>query len=779
MLLRVIRGEEGPDLDDVLRGLRGDADPGELSQVLASLAGLGRADRRREAARALRLLREAPTSKPAELGEAPARRRRAPKAAAIDDDLAPIDRPVHSLPGIGAKAAEALAKHFVHTVGELLELLPRRYEDRRKVVLVPALEEGVWAVVQANVVHSRLRGPPWSRRIELVVESGGAELDVVFFHARPGMGERFVPGVAVRLAGVPRHHGDGLQIAHPEVVAVGDEATGEGRVAPRYSMVRGVAPRSLAKAIGAALELPIPEVLPASLRDSLGLPERRTALAEIHSPSAQIDARSLAALEARTTSAHRLLAAEELFLHEVVAAGRQVEAGLARATALGGGARALSKVEGVLPFALTAAQRRVAGEILSDLATPRPMRRLLQGDVGSGKTVVALTAIVAALDAGKQAAIMAPTEILAVQHARTLRPWLDALGHRLALVIGSQKSGERKKVRRGLQLGSAGLAIGTHALLTRSVDLPRLAVCVVDEQHRFGVAQRLRLVEKGESPHLLVMTATPIPRSLALALHGDLALSTLDERPPGRRAPQTSVHGPKERGGVYRVVEEALDRGERGFVICPLVEESEFSEAPGAVPLHEELARRFERHTVALLHGRLGPQEKLTAMEDFAAGRARLLVATTIVEVGIDVPDATFVVVDGAERFGLSQLHQIRGRVGRGGGESRCLVVHGDVEPQSIARLRSFAATDDGFEVAEIDLRVRGPGELSGLRQSGAGTGFAFADPLRDIDLLGPVRQAARDALAADPELLGSGAIARAAQRRWPVVGRPVRQDAG
>jgi ATP-dependent DNA helicase RecG len=773
----VIRGEEGPDLDDVLRRSAAGA-RGELSDLLGSIAGLGRADRRREAARALRMLREDRSSGPPEARTAPPRRRRAPRPRPLPPDVEPIDLPVESLPGIGPKAAQALRGQLVRTVGDLLELLPRRYEDRRRVVEVPDLREGVWAVVQGEVVHSRMRGPPWSRRVELRIESGGAGVDVVFFHARPGMSERFARGVAARLAGVPRRHGEGLQIAHPEIVAVGDEASEPGRVTARYPIVRGVAPRSLAKAVAAALDRPIPEVLPASLRDELGLPDRRTALAEIHRPSGEIDAASLAALEARATPAHRLLAAEELLLHEVVAAGRRAESEAARATPLRPG-DAFSRVEAILPFVPTRAQRRVSAEILADLATDRPMRRLLQGDVGSGKTVVALAAIAAALDAGRQAAIMAPTEILAVQHARTLRGWVDALGHRLALVLGSQKSSERRKVRRDLELGSALLAIGTHALLTQSVDLPRLGLCVVDEQHRFGVAQRLALVEKGAAPHLLVMTATPIPRSLALALHGDLALSTLDERPPGRTPPATTVHGPKERERVYDAVQEALDRGERGFVVCPLVEDSEFSEAPGAVPLHEELARRFDRHAVALLHGRLGPEQKLAAMEEFAAGRARLLVATTIVEVGIDVPDATFVVVDGAERLGLSALHQIRGRVGRGGGPSRCLLVHGDVEPPSAGRLQDFAATDDGFEVAEIDLRVRGPGELWGLRQSGAGSGFAFADPLRDLPLIEPVRRAAREIRAADPDLADSPRIAEAVRRRWPVTGRPVREDAG
>jgi ATP-dependent DNA helicase RecG len=274
------------------------------------------------------------------------------------------------------------------------------------------------------------------------------------------------------------------------------------------------------------------------------------------------------------------------------------------------------------------------------------------------------------------------------------------------------------------------------------------------------------------------MTATPIPRTLALAMHGDLSLSVLDERPAGRVPPRTSVHGPRERTAVWRTVGAALDQGARGFVICPLVEESEISDQSAAVPLHEELAKRFRDHRIALVHGRLGPKEKFRAMEEFASGKARLLVATTVVEVGIDVPDATFVVVDGAERFGLSQLHQIRGRVGRGGGESRCLLVHGDVPPLVVDRLRAFSETDDGFRVAELDLELRGPGDITGLRQSGL-TGLSFADPLRDLDLLLPAREAARGIVREDPDLARLPEIARAVRRRWPIVGRPIREEAG
>jgi ATP-dependent DNA helicase RecG len=417
-------------------------------------------------------------------------------------------------------------------------------------------------------------------------------------------------------------------------------------------------------------------------------------------------------------------------------------------------APAIARARAALGFALTSAQARVVEEISADLRTAHPMRRLLQGDVGSGKTAVAMLAAAHAVSASAQVAFMAPTEVLAEQHFRALEPLSQAMGLRAALMLGGERASHRKRARKELAEGRIDLVVGTHALLSEGVQFARLRLAIVDEQHRFGVGQRLRLVDKagGLAPHLLVMTATPIPRSLALTLHGDLAASVLDEMPPGRIPPVTRAYRSSERGEALRQLERGLDKGGQAFVICPAIEPNEETGVRSALEAFDELSQRFARHGVALLHGQLAPEQKQQAMERFTRGEARVLVSTTIVEVGVDVAAANVILIEHAERFGLAQLHQLRGRVGRAGQRSACLLVHEAASEEARERVRILCECSDGFRIAEEDLRLRGPGELFGRKQSGL-PGFRYGDLRRDLPLLQQAQALAQTLIARDPGL--------------------------
>ncbi|MBI2894963.1 MAG: ATP-dependent DNA helicase RecG [Deltaproteobacteria bacterium] len=755
---------------------------GEIDALVAELARLqelGASERRLVVARALRVVSAlAATAEPAAPGptDRPRPRRRA------DRKSPPVAQgPVDALPGIGPAAAAALGSRGIRTVEELAALVPRTWDDRRSVCPIGSLAAGARAVVRGTVVQSRWVG---RGRFEALIEDGTGRLELVFFRAYPGHAERFAPGKALVASGDVTEY-RGLQMIHPDVEREEADCTAvlrNGRIVPVYTEIAGVGSRVLERAVSRAVSVVLPGLvdgLPPALAARRGLMGQREALAMLHEPPGDLSIDGLAALRAGKSPAHRRLAYDEFFFLSLGIHRRRQAARRLTAPPLTGGAAEIARLRSLLPFAMTAAQERVLSEITGDLERGEPMQRLLQGDVGSGKTVVALATIVKVAASGGQAALMVPTEILAEQHLRALRPLLERLGYRAVLLTGSQRTGRRREGRRALELGSAQLGVGTHALLSEGVEFQRLGLAIVDEQHRFGVAQRLRLLQKGGSPHLLVMTATPIPRTLALTVYGDLDLSVIDQMPPGREPVDTRVVGGRRIEEVLEFVGRALARGERGYYICPLVSESEALDLAAATERHVLLDQRFGSHGVALLHGQMRPEEKEAAMAAFVEGRERLLVSTTVVEVGIDVPQASFMVIEGAERFGLSQLHQLRGRVGRGSLAAKCLLVTGS-GGEPLDRLRRFVQAKDGFAVAELDLSIRGPGELYGLRQSGL-AGFRFGDLLRDVDLLQVAREDAAEILREHPDLAGPAleATREVLASRWPVTGEPVGEEAG
>lgn len=696
--------------------------------------------------------------------------------------LPPLARPVESLPGVGPTTGLALRARGLCQVADLLWFLPLGYRDERKVLSLDALEAGEFAVTTGTVLQ--VRG---GRVAEVMLSDpqSGASLRLCWFRAARGMMSRFRPGMRLRVSGTPERFRGQLQLTHPQVQTLGPEqpARGEG-IVPRYGEVPGLGAKTLAKAVAAAVAQAheLPNAVPVAIARRLELMPLPEALRQLHQPAADLDDAGVAALLDQRTAAHRRLAFEEFFLLELSLHLRREEEQGIRGEALVQQAAPLERALAAFPFELTTAQARVLAEITQDLNRAQPMRRLLQGDVGSGKTAVALLAAAHAISAGAQVAFMAPTEILAEQHFRSLTPIVEAMSLRAELLVGGARAGHRRKVLKGLAAGTIDLAIGTHALLSEGVDFNRLRLVIVDEQHRFGVAQRLRLVEKGGGlcPHLLVMTATPIPRSLTLALYGDLACSIIDEKPKGRLPPVTRAYRAEERDRALHQLARALESGGQGYVVCPAIEEAEDQPLRTAEEAYRDLSERFADYGVALLHGRLTPEAKADAMTRFHAGVVKLLVATTVIEVGVDVPAANVILIEHAERFGLAQLHQLRGRVGRGGQRSACLLVHEAKGEEARERIRALCETDDGFRIAEQDLRLRGPGEVFGRRQSGL-PGFRFGDLRRDTDLLACARDAAAAVIERDPELsLPEHAGARdALQDAFALGGGLVKEEAG
>jgi ATP-dependent DNA helicase RecG len=663
------------------------------------------------------------------------------------------------LKGCGPRTAERLAARGICSPRDLLGWLPIAYEDHRKLVPLASVEPGRSLLTRGRVTQAGFRGWKGRRFFEARLSEGEATLICRWFRAWPGLAKAAPLDAELLVAGTVREHKGQLQMAHPTIreIPPGEEPGGEG-VLPRYGTVEGVASaliRRLCSQAAAQAEELTPEPLPKAIMDALGLPGRAEAFRRLHLPGADLGDEEVTALGERRSGAHRRILFDELFLSQLALAQRRRE--VKRLGALPCPLAPLPA--GIFPFEPTGAQRRVIAEIAEDLGRPEPMQRLVQGDVGSGKTAVAFAAAAQVMAAGGQVALMAPTEILAAQHHATLAPWMERLGRRLALLTASTPRGARESTLALLGAGSLPMVVGTHALLSDRVVFDALSLVIVDEQHRFGVAQRALLRGKGEegggkSPHLLVMTATPIPRSLALTLYGDLDLSALDELPCGRVSPKTFVFPSAQRPRVYERILGHLQAGRRAFVVCPLVAESEVLEVADAERTALDLASRLAPHGVGLLHGRLPISDKIAVLRDFREGRLAVLVATTVVEVGVDVPEAEIMVVESAERFGLSQLHQLRGRVGRrAGAEAICLLlVEESASQEARLRLKVMEETADGFRIAEEDLKLRGPGELLGLRQAGAsdlGLTAAAAEPR----LLGEARRLAREILAEDPSL--------------------------
>ena len=663
--------------------------------------------------------------------------------------------PLQYLHGVGPQRAKLLSRLGLITVEDALFFVPTRHEDRSRLTPFRSLVPGAAQACTGTVVgvSPAPRGHP-KAPFSVLLRDGTGYLAAVWFN-QPHLEKVLKRGQRLILYGrVTRYKASGpLQIQHPdfEIVEQDDDDTiHTGRLVPVYRLTEGLGQRQLRRLLWRVVEAyagAVPESLPEVLRARRKLPPLARALRAIHFPTT----------ESELASARRRLVFEDLLLLQLGLAIRRARAGQARGIAIQPPGRLEARFKALLPFALTAAQECVWREIRSDLARPVPMNRLLQGDVGSGKTVVAALAILAAVEAGYQAALMAPTEILAEQHFLTLQEWLPRLGVSVALLTSGVKGREREARLEGVGGGAIPLVVGTHALIQEGVVFRRLGLAVVDEQHRFGVVQRASLRAKGESPHLLVMTATPIPRTLALTVYGDLDVSVLDELPAGRQPITTVLRTEARRAEIYAFLKRELAQGRQVYVVCPLVEESEASDLKAATEMAERLrAEVFPEHAVGLLHGRMSFAEKEAVMGAFKTGRIQVLVSTTVIEVGIDVPNASVMLVEHAERFGLAQLHQLRGRVGRGPWKSYCvLLASSAIGEEARRRLQALVESQDGFRLAEVDLELRGPGEFFGTRQSGLPE-FRVADLLRDRQVLEEARQEALRIVAGDPILAHS-----------------------
>lgn len=681
-------------------------------------------------------------------------------------------QPISSLRGVGPRVAEKLAARGLATLQDLWLQLPRQYEDRTAITPIQLLQPGVAAQVEGRVeaVERGFRYRPMLR-VALGDDSHGT-LVLRFFHFRAAQVAQFEVGTRVRCYGTPRPGQHGLEIVHPSYRVIGDADDAELGTAldPVYPAIEGIGPASLRRLIAQALDhLPDEEaleLLPPAVRaafrlpDGRALPSLREALLTVHRPPQDAD---IAALLAGRHPAQRRLALEELLAHHLSLRRQRIAQQAHAAPVLD--RKALSeRLRARLPFALTGAQQRVFEQIRSDLTRPHPMLRLVQGDVGSGKTVVAAMAAMCAVEAGKQAALMAPTELLAEQHMGNLRAWLEPLGVRVAWLAGKVTGKARAKVLDEVASGEAQVVVGTHALMQEGVVFRDLALAIVDEQHRFGVHQRLALRDKGSGgsgngdaivPHQLVMTATPIPRTLAMAAYADLDVSAIDELPPGRTPVQTVALSAERRPELVERIRKACAEGRQAYWVCTLIDDSDEVVAQAAQSTFEDLCKRLPELRIGLVHGRMKAAEKQATMRAFKDGATGLLVATTVIEVGVDVPNASLMIIENAERLGLAQLHQLRGRVGRGSAASSCVLLYqAPLSQMARQRLETMRETNDGFVIAEKDLELRGPGELLGTRQTGLAQ-FRVADLARDADLLPQVHELGEDLLRESPELAG------------------------
>lgn len=625
--------------------------------------------------------------------------------------------------------------------------LPLRYEDETSVTPIGSLAVNTHAQIEGRVADQRFVRTGRGQQLQAVVEDATGSITIRFLHYFPSIQKQLAVGSTVRLYGEPREgYYGGLEMVHPRIKS-GKAAETElpKALTPVYPAGEGIQQRWLRKRIDRALlDLDLTDLVPEAVRTKFGLPGLREALSYIHTPPSGAD---VIGLQERSAPAWRRLIFDELLAQQITLRESRAVAFQRTAPPLAGDdAELVGCFLAQLPFNLTNAQRRVTDEILADLAANRPMHRLVQGDVGSGKTVVAALAALRAVASGHQASLMAPTEILAEQHFRKIAAWLEPLGIRTAWLTGRLKTAEKNAALEAVASGEARIVIGTHALIQEGVKFANLGLAIVDEQHRFGVAQRLALRTRPESalvPHLLMLSATPIPRTLAMSYLADLDVSVIDELPPGRTPVVTKTVKTSRKDDVLSVVRSVVAQGRQVYWVCPLIEESDKLDLTPATVCRDDLQQRLPDLTVGLVHGAMPAAEKDAVMQDFVSGLTQILVATTVIEVGVDVPNATLMVIEHAERFGLAQLHQLRGRVGRGATQSACILLFGeDISPAGWERLKAIRDTTDGFEIARRDLEMRGPGEFLGERQSGTPL-LRFADLDRDEALLAAARRTA------------------------------------
>lgn len=663
--------------------------------------------------------------------------------------------------------AERVARMGLINDWDFVLHLPLRYEDETRITRICDLKAGDWAQIQGTVISSRTQG---GRFMQLIasVSDGTANIEIRFLHFYPKMRERFKSGTLLRLSGQvqqqPVQFGGGLQMLHPKIKdPITDTSELPSTLTPVYPAGEHITQTWLRKRIDRAmLDVDLTDIVPASFTQSLLLPTLRDALKSLHHPSPGADYEAYS--ERRTPEWRRLKFDELLAQQLTLRYAREVKSELQAPRLLGTHGNLREKLTASLPFSLTGAQKRVLVEIYTDLAQNAPMNRLVQGDVGCGKTIVAALSALQAVDSGYQAALMAPTEILAEQHYLKLKPLLEPLGVKVVLLTGSLRTKEKVLRQDMVASGQSQVVIGTHALIQDAVKFHKLGLAIVDEQHRFGVEQRLKLrnaVQEGTLPHLLMLSATPIPRTLAMSYLADIDVSVIDELPPGRTPIVTTLISMDRTAEVTSAVQRAVSSGSQVYWVCPLIEDSEKSDLTAATLRRDALQQELPGCRVALVHGAMSAEEKQSIMNAFSSDEVNILVATTVIEVGVDVPNASVMIIEHAERFGLSQLHQLRGRVGRGSKKSFCLLLYApNLSEVGKERLSVIRSSTDGFEIARQDLRLRGPGEFMGAKQSGAPL-LRFADLDTDVELLDAARQAAQTWLTTDPK----SALQHA--RRW------------
>ena len=676
----------------------------------------------------------------------------------LDTAIGKLTQQAQFVKGVGPKVGQLLSRKGLNTVEDLLYFLPRKYEDRRFVKTIAEVEVGKKETVIGDVVRAEIH--PYKRRkvFEVVLRDHSGTLKAKWFKGSfTYLRNTFKPGLRVIVTGDARLFQFQLEMTHPdfEILEEGEDTHLHfKRIVPVYSETEGLGQKHLRRILLHAVEEYarfVPGPIPRDICDRQGLVDIIEAIRTVHFPGQEDDIRLLNDMR---STAHKRLIFDELFYFELAMAlkhkGNVLEEGIAFRTE----GELLDRFLSILSFGLTEAQKRVIGEIRSDMARPSPMHRLLQGDVGSGKTVVSMAAMLTACESGYQAAIMAPTEILAEQHFRNIGRWADTLGMKAVMLLGGTRPGEKKEIVRQIEAGEIHMVVGTHALIQEGVGFRKLGLVVVDEQHRFGVVQRAALRAKGLNPDVLVMTATPIPRTLAMTVYGDMDISVIDEMPPGKKPVKTKVFFEKERPRVYEIVRKEIAKGNQVFIVYPLVTESEALDLKDATRMADHLQKDvFAELRIGLVHGRMKGPEKDGIMKAFNDRQLDILVSTTVIEVGIDIPQASLMVIEHAERFGLAQLHQLRGRVGRSDIPSYCVLMTDHKGSENARkRLRIMEQTTDGFRIAEADLEIRGPGEFMGTRQSGF-PDFRVADILRDGRLLNDARTEAFHLVEKDPRL--------------------------